>query len=62
MTSVWKLMFAANVILLTLLAVAYPSLEPGTASYVVAQLSLVFIVASLLGLYLVIRADWRPFD
>lgn len=62
MTSVWKVMFAANVVLLTMLAFAYPALEPGTASYVVAQLSLVFIGASLLGLYLVIRVDWRPFD
>jgi hypothetical protein len=55
-------MFAANVVLLTMLAFTYPALEPGTTSYVVAQLSLVFIGASLLGLYLVIRVDWRPFD
>ena len=62
MTSVWRVMFASNVVLLTMLAFTYPSLEPGTASYVVARLSLGFIVASLLGLYLVIRVDWRPFD
>jgi len=61
MTSPWKALFVANAVLLALLALSYPALEPGTASYVVAQLSLLFIVASMVGLYLVIRAEWRPF-
>lgn len=40
--------FTMNVVLLTMLAVSYPFLRPGSASAIVAQLSLLVVVPSVL--------------
>lgn len=61
MTTLWRALFAANLVLLALLAVSVPALEPGSGSYVVALLSGVIILASLVGLGVLIRVDWNPF-
>ena len=61
MTTLWRALFATNLVLLTLLAVSFPALEPGSGSYVVALLSAGIILLSLFGLAVLIRADWNPF-
>ncbi|WP_416840227.1 hypothetical protein [Haloferax sp. DFSO52] len=62
MTAVWRAFFVCSVVLLTLLALSVPSLEPGTPAFVVTVLS-----AGMLGTMLVlsaafIYADWDPFE
>jgi len=61
MMTPWRVLFAANLVLLVLLGVSFPSLEPGSGSYVIAVLSIGIIFASLAGLGIVIWYDWDPF-
>lgn len=44
-----RFFFTINVVLLTMLAVSYPFLPPGSPSAVVAQLSLLVVLPSVLG-------------
>lgn len=60
--NVWSVMFTMNVVLLVLLALSFPTLEPGTASWTMAVLSLGFILTTMVGLAVVLRSGWRPFD
>ena len=60
-TTVWRLMFAFNLVLLVLLAFSFPFQPPGSASREIALLSFGIIGASLVGLGAVIYADWNPF-
>ncbi|WP_254546691.1 hypothetical protein [Halomarina pelagica] len=60
-TTVWRTMFALDLVLLTLLALAYPFQPPGSAARTISLMAFVVIVVSLLGLGLLIRADWDPF-
>lgn len=45
-----RLLFALNAILLVLLMMSAPFIEPGTGTFVVAVISLVLILTSMIGL------------
>lgn len=51
-----------DVLFLVLLGFSFLYLEPGTSSYVVALITLVPIVLTLIASLLVIRFDWEPFE
>lgn len=59
--TLWKVVFALDLVLLVLLALSFPSQEPGSAARSVTYLSLGVIFITLAGLAVVIRADWDPF-
>lgn len=61
MMSLWRVLFTANLVLLTLLMLAFPFLQPGSASYVISVVSLGMIALSLIGLGVLIRYEWNPF-
>jgi hypothetical protein len=60
--NVWSVMLTMNVVLLVLLAMAFPTLEPGSGSWTMAVASLVLILATMAGTVAVLRSGWRPFD
>lgn len=60
--SFWAFLFAANTVLLVVLLGTIPFLTPGTGSYVIAVVSLIVVLSSMLGLCVVIVVGWRPFD
>lgn len=62
MSSLFRLLFVGNVIMLVLLAVSYPFTDPGSGSRAISHLSLVVILVSLVGLGVVLYAGWDPFD
>jgi hypothetical protein len=55
-------MFVLTVALLTLLAMSFPYLEPGSESYVMLKLNLLILVPMLVALAVIIRLDWRPLE
>ncbi|XVH30486.1 hypothetical protein ACNS7O_08740 [Haloferacaceae archaeon DSL9] len=57
-----RVLFFTSVILLVLLALSMPFVEVGSGAFVVSVLSLVFILLTLLGLFILSRLDWDPFD
>ena len=59
--TLWKVVFALDLVLLVLLAVSFPAQEPGSAARSVTYISLGIILVTLAGLAAVIRADWDPF-
>jgi hypothetical protein len=59
--SVWTILFAINVVLLVLLALSVPYVEPGTATYTITLLSFGIIGVSLVGLAVVLYIDWNRF-
>ncbi|NKE36440.1 hypothetical protein GWG54_11530 [Natronococcus sp. JC468] len=61
MTTIWRVMFTMNAILLALLALSWPFVEPSSPAATIALVSLGFIVASMLGLAAIIRLEWEPF-
>lgn len=62
MSSLFRLLFVGNVIMLVLLAISYPFTEPGSGSRAISHLSLAFILLSLAGLSIVLYSGWDPFD
>ncbi|WP_101295508.1 hypothetical protein [Halegenticoccus soli] len=60
--TVWRVLFALNAVLLALLAVSFPFLRPGSPSWTISIVSLGIILASLAGLFVLIRIDWDPFS
>lgn len=61
MTSLWRALFTANIVLLVLLMLAFPFLQTGSASYVISVVSLGIVTLSLIGLGILIRYEWNPF-
>ncbi|WP_458207517.1 hypothetical protein [Haladaptatus sp. NG-SE-30] len=59
--SPWRILFTLSSILLVLLLFTFPFLTPGTASYVVALLSLSLLVVTAVGAAILLRLDWNPF-
>jgi hypothetical protein len=45
-----------------LLALAVPSIEPGTGTFVVSVVSAAMLVVMLVGSAVFIYVDWDPFD
>lgn len=62
MTAVWRAFFACSVVLLVLLGLSVPYIEPGTATFVVAILSLGMLGVMFVGSSLFIYFDWDPFE
>lgn len=60
--SVWTILFAINVVLLVLLGLSVPYVEPGTPTYTITLLSFGVIGVSLVGLSVVLYLDWNPFE
>jgi hypothetical protein len=48
MRDMLRVVFGLNIVFVTLLAISFPALEPGTGSYVIAVLSLCIIALMLL--------------
>ncbi|MFC4438411.1 MULTISPECIES: hypothetical protein [Natrialbaceae] len=61
MTTIWRLLFTMNAVLLALLVLTWPFVEPGSSAETITVVSLVFIVASMVGLAGIIRLEWDPF-
>lgn len=60
--SIWNILFTIDIVLLILLVVSLPYVERGTPTFVITMISLVLIVVSLVGLAVVIRIGWNPFE
>lgn len=56
-----KGLFIFCILMLLLLAVSYPFAQPGSATYVVIQLSVIHIVAAMLIIGALLHFDWDPF-
>lgn len=48
--------------MLALLALAVPTIEPGTGTYVISVLSAVMLLVTFLGSAACIYVDWDPFE
>ncbi|WP_396613904.1 hypothetical protein ACH9L7_18815 (plasmid) [Haloferax sp. S1W] len=62
MTAVWRAFFASSAVLLALLGLSIPYIEPGTATFVVSVLSLGLLGPMFLGSAVFIYVDWDPFE
>ena len=58
---IWTAFLAIYVTLLLMLAWSFLYIEPGTATYVVAQMSAVMLIVSISVVLLLIYVDWNPF-
>lgn len=61
MRELWSALFGFGVVLLVLLVVSLPFVEPGTPTAAITKASFVLIVVTLAGLLAVIRSGWDPF-
>ena len=61
-TGVWRAFLVSSVVLLALLALSGPYVEPGTPSFVVALLSFGMLIVMLVGSAAFIYFDWDPFE
>ncbi|WP_435335891.1 hypothetical protein [Haloarchaeobius sp. TZWWS8] len=62
MTAVWRAFFASSLVLLALLALSVPTVEPGSAAAVVSFLSVGMLGTMLVGSAAFIYYDWDPFE
>ncbi|ELZ65195.1 hypothetical protein C457_16877 [Haloferax prahovense DSM 18310] len=62
MTAVWRVFFVSSVVLLAFLALSFPYVEPGTATFVVTLLSLGMLGVTVVGSSALIYFDWDPFE
>jgi|AntDeeMetagen681_2_1112603.scaffolds.fasta_scaffold24460_1 nitrogen fixation/metabolism regulation signal transduction histidine kinase len=60
-TNPWSLLFVCNLILLVLLVILYPAVDPGSEAHAITLVSVGIIGVSIIGLSIVIAMDWRPF-
>lgn len=58
----WGALLRVSLTLLGLHVIAFWLLEWGTAAFYVWVLSLTLVLATTIGLFAVLRADWRPFE
>lgn len=56
-----KVILGVDILFLLLLAFSFYYLDPGTAPYVTAQLTLVPVALSFVAAAIVIRTGWEPF-
>lgn len=59
--SFWHGLLAGDLVLLVLLGFSFLFVEPGTPSYVAAQLGFGFTLVTIAGLLVTITVDWTPF-
>lgn len=57
-----KTIIGVDVFFLLLLGFSFLHIEPGTGSYVMAQLTLIPTLITFVAAVAVIRADWEPFE
>lgn len=57
-----RLLFGIDVLFLLLLGFSFIYIEPGTGPFVVATLTLVPIVLTLVGSLAVLYTGWEPFE
>ncbi|WP_254271610.1 hypothetical protein [Haloarcula marina] len=62
MTAVWRAIFASSLVLLALLALSVPYIEPGTSTFVISIVSLGMLVVMLVASAAFIYLDWNPFE
>lgn len=62
MTAIWRVFFVWSTVLLILLAISAPHIEPGTGTYVVSMVSLAILLVTLVGSTVFIYFDWDPFE
>lgn len=55
-----RVIFGLNVIFLAMLALSLPGIERGTGAFVVAGLSLIVIVVTMLASGVLLHIDWDP--
>ncbi|SNZ17066.1 hypothetical protein SAMN06269185_2875 [Natronoarchaeum philippinense] len=58
----WKGMLIACVLMLLLLAVSVPFLEPGSATFVVLQLAAIHLVVAMGMISALLYFEWDPFE
>jgi hypothetical protein len=61
-TAVWRAFFASSAVLLSLLALSVPYIEPGTGTFAVSVLSAGMLGVMFLGSAAFIYFDWDPFE
>ena len=57
----WLSILALSLVMLLLLGWSFIYLEPGTPSYVIAQVSAVVVVSTIVGTLLALFSGWQPF-
>lgn len=60
-TALWRVLVVADIVLLAMLAVAWPYQSPGSAGRAISIISFVFIVVTLVGSFALLRLQWDPF-
>lgn len=59
--TLWRVVFALDLVLLLLLAISVPSQEPGSPSRALTYLSLIVISITMISVVVAVRLDWDPF-
>lgn len=62
MTAVWRAFLGSSAVLLGLLALSAPYVQPGTPTFVVAVVGLVMVTVVFVGSAAFIYLDWDPFE
>lgn len=62
MTVVLRVFLGGSAVLLALLGLSVPFVEPGSGAYVVSLLSLVMLATVFLGSAALLYAGWDPFE
>lgn len=57
-----RVIFGLNVIFLAMLALSFPTIEPGTGAFVVTGLSLIVIFITMIASGVLLYIDWDPSD
>ncbi|WP_135305473.1 hypothetical protein [Haloarcula amylovorans] len=61
MTTIWRAIFASSLVLLALLGLSVPYIEPGTGTFVISLMSLGMLVVMLVASAAFIYFNWDPF-
>ncbi|WP_135665026.1 hypothetical protein [Halorhabdus rudnickae] len=62
MTDIRRAFFVASVVLLVFLAFSVPTIEPGTATFVITIITACMLSVVLVGSAIMIYVDWDPFE
>lgn len=62
MIGISRALFASSAVLLTLLALSVPYIEPGTSTFVISLLSAGMLTVMFVGSAAFIYFDWDPFE
>lgn len=62
MTAVWRAFFVSSLVLLALLVLSTPYIEPGTGTFLVSLLSLGMLSVMLVASAAFIYFDWNPLE